>query len=265
MEIMQGLNLLPLAAAEAGHEKAHHEGLSFIGLAFYVLLVVGILFSILFFAKKGLNKRVFTNKLTSATEQMYLFLENMCVGIIGSHGKKYLPFIATFWLVIFVSNVVSLFFPSAPTADLGFNLGLALISVGYVQYEGMKSNGVLGHWKHFAGPKLPIVLIPITLMIFIIEIISEVMKNVSLSLRIFGNIEGGHQAAEAMNKLGQSVYIPFGAFLLPIKLLTCVVQAMLFTLLTCVYLSLVTSHDHGDEGHGEDHGDHAHGEPAAAH
>ena len=98
----------------------------------------------------------------------------------------------------------------------------------------------------------------LTVMIFVIEIISELMKNLSLSLRLYGNIHGGHEAVTAMNQLGMHVFgspwinIPIGSFLLPIKLLTVVVQAMIFTLLTCVYLSLVTGHDEGHE-HGNEH------------
>ena len=88
-------------------------------------------------------------------------------------------------------------------------------------------------------------------MNLIIEIISELMKNLSLSLRLYGNIHGGHLAVQSMNLLGKSFYIPIGSFLMPLKLLTCVVQALIFTLLTCVYLSLVTSH--GDEDHSDGH------------
>lgn len=248
MEHLLRPDLLPLAAA-AGGEGEHH-GPGFVAILFYTLLVVGVIFGLMAKAKKGLNARVFTNPLTSAFEQLYLFIENMCVGTIGSHGRKYIPMMMTFWLVIFVSNLVSLFFPTAPTADVGFNLGLALISIAYVQWEGIKANGFFGHFGHFAGPKLPGVLVIINGLIFVIELISELLKNVSLSLRLYGNIEGGHLAAAAMNELGKPIYIPFGAFLLPIKLLTCVVQALIFTLLTCVYLSLVTHHDHHDDhGH----------------
>jgi F-type H+-transporting ATPase subunit a len=243
-----------IASAEGGHD------ISFLGLFAYVGLVVVILFALMALAKSAFGKeRVFKNFWAQRFEQVYLFIDNMCVGIIGEHGRKYVPFILTFWLVIFVSNVVALFMPFGPTADLSWNLGMALIAIGYVQFEGMKANGVLGHFSHFAGPKLPIALIPITGMIFVIEIISEIMKNVSLSLRLFGNIHGGHEAVEAMNKLGEGIYVPVGAFLLPIKVLTCLVQALIFCLLTCVYLSLVTHHDHGDEH------DHGHGELAPAH
>jgi F-type H+-transporting ATPase subunit a len=250
-----GFHLIAGVEEHAGeaHKAEGHHGPSFIGLAVYVLLTVVILFCMMSKAKSGLNQRVFKNPFTSIFEQLYLFLENMCVGIIGSHGRRYIPMIMVFWLVIFVSNVIALFMPTAPTADLSFNLGMALIAVGYVQYEGIRANGVIGHFSHFAGPKLPVALIPISIMIFVIELISEVMKNVSLSLRLFGNIEGGHQAVLAMNKIGDPVFIPVGAFLLPIKVLTCVVQALIFCLLTCVYISLVTAH----------HDDHV--EAAAAH
>ncbi len=245
------LNSSLLAAAETVEP-------GYLGLAVYVVLVLAIIFGTMAYAKKDLSGRVFKNPITQAFEQLYLFIENMCVGAIGSHGRKYIPMIMTLWMLIFVGNVLALFFPFAPTADLSFNLGMALVSIAYVQYEGMKSNGVLGHFSHFAGPKLGLALIPITGMIFVVEIISELMKNVSLSLRLFGNIHGGHMAVEAMNKLGEGFYIPFGFFLLPIKLLTCVVQAMVFTLLTCVYISLVTHHEEGHDEKG------THGEPALA-
>lgn len=251
MESLFTNHLTLLASAEGGG----HHGPSYAGLFVYFGFSLILLFALMAHAKKGLNARFFTNPITQAFEQLYLFIENMCVGTIGSHGRKYIPMIMTFWMVIFVGNVIALFMPTSPTADLSFNLGMALISISYVQFEGIRANGFFGHMSHFAGPKLSLILaIFISPMIFAIELMSELMKNVSLSLRLFGNINGGHQAVEAMNQLGESVYIPVGAFLLPIKLLTCVVQAMIFSMLTCVYISLVTHHDHevASHGHGED-------------
>lgn len=255
-----------LAAEEAaGHGDDHgggHAAVSWIGLFAYVAFVVVVAFILLGNAKKGLNNRFFTKPLTQYFEQLYVFIEGLCVGIIGPHGRRYMPMVMTFWIVIFFSNLVALFFPTGPTADLSFNFGLALVAIGYVQWEGIRSNGFFGHLSHFAGPKMGIGLIAINGMIFIIELISEAMKNVSLSLRLYGNIDGGHKAADAMNALGKDILIPFGAFLLPIKLLTCVVQALIFCLLFCVYLSLVTHH-HDDHEHAHD--DHGHSpEPAAA-
>lgn len=254
-----------------GHEGGHHL-MSFLGLIIYMALVIGIIFALMSIAKPGISKRVSKNAWTQRFEQLYGFIESMCVGIIGPHGRKYVPMMLTFWCVIFISNVVALFFPTSPTADLSFNLGLALVSIAYVQYEGIRAHGAIGHISHFAGPKMVGAMVLVNLLIFPIELISELMKNVSLSLRLYGNIDGGHKAVVAMNELGHAVIgplsIPFGFFLLPIKALTCVVQALIFTLLTCVYLSLVTQpHEHDDEhGHDEAHGDHGHaGQVAPAH
>ncbi len=222
-------------------EETYETGLY--GFWIYVLLLVAIVFTFLAIAKKGYGSKVFTSFFTSASEQIYLFIENMVVGVIGAHGRKYIPFIITYWLIIFFGNLLALFMPFSPTADLSFNLGMALVAIGYVQYEGIRANGLFGHLTHFAGPKLGIGLIPITLMLFLIEIVSELMKNVSLSLRLYGNIHGGHMAVEAMDKFG-GAFVPVGSLVLVlIKLLTVIVQAMIFTILTCVYLSLVTHHD----------------------
>lgn len=243
--------------AEAGAEAAH--GLSFAGLMFYIAVTLLVVVGFLAVAKTGLNTRFFKKPTTQLLEQLYVFIEGLCVNIIGPHGRKYIPMLLTLWLMIFTGNLVALILHAGPTADLSFNLAMALIAVGYVQYEGMRANGVLGHFSHFAGPRLPIAMaLIITPMIFIIEIISETMKNVSLSLRLYGNIHGGHEAVVAMNKLGGG-WVPVGDFLFPIKLLTCVVQALIFCLLFAVYLSLVTHHH--DEGH--DHGnDEGHAAPA---
>ena len=237
--------------AEAGAEGSveHTASYNAIHLFFTLTILLVVMFGLMAWGKTGFSDRVFKKRITSCFEQLYLFIDNMCVGTVGPHGRKYVPMIMTFWMVIFTGNVLALFMPYSPTANLSFNVGMALISIFYVQFEGMRANGVLGHFKHFAGPKLAWPMIPITLMIFVIELISELMKNVSLSLRLYGNIHGGHAAVEAMNKLGSPLYLPLGEFLLPIKVLTCVVQAMIFTLLTCVYLSLVTHHAEEEAAH----------------
>ena len=242
------LHTLPIAA-EGGETTV-----SIWGLLLYVAATFAVIYWFVVGARKGLSKRTFTTKRANWAEQLYLFIENMCVSAIGPHGRKYSPMITTFWLIIFVGNVFSLFFPYAPTADLSFNLGMALVAIGYVQWEGIKANGLVGHLSHFAGPKLGPAFFLLSLLLFVIELVSEVMKNVSLSLRVFANIHGGHEAVVNMNKVGEAIYVPFGTFLLPLKILTCIIQAMIFCLLTCVYIGLVTSHHddaEGDDTHGQ--------------
>lgn len=247
------LQLAPtfLAFAEEHAEKAaeHAEGWN---IFIYAGIVVVIMMVLLGIAKKGYTGRVFKGTLASSAEQLYLFLEHFAIGIIGPHGRKYMPLLATYWLFIFVSNFIGLFLEHTPTANFSMNVGLSVSAVLYVQYEGMKANGIFGHFRHFAGPKLGGALVLVSGMIFIIEIVSEAMKMLSLSLRLYGNIHGGHEVVLNLNNLGKfsvgglDVALPVGGLLLPIKLLTVIVQALVFTLLLSVYLGLVTHHDAED-------------------
>ena len=237
-------------ALASGSGEGH--GASFLGVAVYLALVFGIIIFTLSKAKKDFGERVFTRPAAQLFEQVYVFVENLCLGIIGPHGRKYIPMIMTFWLVIFVGNMLALFLATSVTADFSFNFGMAVIAVTYVNWEGIKAHGLWGYIKHFAGPKLGGLLMLITPLIFSIEIVSGVVRYLSLSLRLFGNIDGGHQAAATLNDLMASYLVPLGAFLMPIKLLTAIVQALIFCLLTCVYLSMVT------QPHAEEQEAHAH-------
>jgi F-type H+-transporting ATPase subunit a len=268
---------VPLAASGGGE----HEGPGYFGLVFYVGLVLSIMALLIWQTRKGIRVRVFKNPVAQAAEQMYLFIEGMCVNIIGHGGRKYITFIGTLWFVIFVSNSVALFFASSPSADLSFNLAMALLAIAYVQFCGVQSHaqpliargmgkvrawliGIVRHMRHFGGPKMgrdtaleAAVAAIMPFMLFPIELISELMKNVSLPLRLFGNIHGGHVAVETLNtQYGPMMHFPVGGLLILVKLLTVIVQALVFTMLTCVYISLVTHHE---EEHGGGH------EPAHAH
>lgn len=232
-----------LATAEAG--PFGYRVFWYVGLTVLVMTCFAVL------AGRGAQGQVFKSKPSQLGEQLYLFIEKLCIGVIGDHGKRYIPFIVTLWLFIFTSNLLALFVPFAPTANLSINLALSITTILYVQWEGIKTNGFFGHFAHFAGPKLGGPMVIISGMIFIIEIISECAKMLSLSMRLFGNIEGGHIVVEKLNMLGTVAghegAIPFGDILLPIKMLTVVVQALVFCLLTCVYLGLVTHHSEGEE------------------
>lgn len=258
--------LLASGSAEGEHATKASPFGQFLGLMILCSLV--ILFIVIFLnsAKKGLNTKFFGKLTTKLLEQLFVFVEGIAVGVIGAHGRKYIPMLMVLWMMIFVSNILAMVIHSSPTSDLSFNIALALIAVGYVQWEGGRAHGPLGHLKHFAGPNLPIGLaIFITPVIFLIEITSEAMKNVSLSLRLYGNIYGGGEAVKSINELGPQygmAWMNFGDLLFPIKLLTAVVQALIFCLLFAVYLSLVTQpHDDHDEDN-----DHAsQGKVASAH
>lgn len=179
--------------------------------------------------------------------------------IIGIRGRKYVPFFATFFFFILLSNLLGLvpgFVP--PTGNLNTTLGLALVSfVGYNVIGGREQG--INYLKHFFGPMtnlpgksiigklalLPVLLISV-IFFFILEAFSHGFRPVSLSLRLFGNMMGDHQVIEAFISLTKLV-IPVAFYLM--GTLVSVIQAFVFTLLSMIYVALAVSHG-DDEEHG---------------
>ena len=189
---------------------------------------------------------------------------NLTVAIIGPGGEKYTPLVGTIFFYILLGNLWGLV-PGfhAPTANLSLTLALGMIVFFYVQYEGMRQNGIGGHLKHFAGP-MP-ALAP---LMFPIELISEIVKPFTLAIRLFGNIFGEDViiivlTGLALKMTGSALFglLPIQFPVLLLSLLTAGVQALVFSMLTCIYISLVSHHEHegphGEEGAVDD-GHHAH-------
>jgi F-type H+-transporting ATPase subunit a len=186
--------------------------------------------------------------------------------IIGKQGRKYVPFFATFFFFILLSNLLGLLPGFAPpTGNLNTTLGLALCSfIGY-NLIGLREQGST-YLKHFIGPMtnlpgktfisklafVPILLISV-LFFFILEAFSHGFRPVSLSLRLFGNMMGDHEVIGAFIGLTK-VVVPVAFYAM--GTLVSVIQAFVFTLLSMIYVALAISHGH-DEGHGhEEHASH---------
>ncbi|HQU81951.1 MAG TPA: F0F1 ATP synthase subunit A [Pyrinomonadaceae bacterium] len=199
-------------------------------------------------------------------EAAFLALKDLIVGVVGEHAFKYFPVIATFGVLILISNLMGLFpLFMSPTAHISVTFALGIASFVYYNYVGIAENGLINHLAHLTGPRLPLILaIIITPLIFLIELFSNMIRPLTLSIRLFANMFADEQVAMIVSGL----YAPLTQFLVPIILLPlavfiAVVQAFVFTLLSTIYLSEV-SHAHDDHGHAEEHADEAHGEVAHA-
>jgi F-type H+-transporting ATPase subunit a len=183
-------------------------------------------------------------------------VRGLLADLVGPGGMKHFPVVATFGLLILISNLLGMF-PDmvAPTANFNMTLALALSSFIYYNYVGIKENGLFGHLKHFAGPVLW--LAP---LMFPIEIISNLARILSLSMRLFGNLYGEEQVGGAISNLVPWV-VP--SLLMPLGLLVSFLQPFIFIVLSMVYLGEV-SHHSDEHHHEEHHDDHAHGHEAAA-
>lgn len=196
-------------------------------------------------------------------EAGYLAIKGLVINVIGETGFKYFPVLATFAVLILVSNVMGMipvFKPPTESVNVTFALGLA--SFIYFNYVGIKENGLGRYIAHFAGPKLPLLMLPITGLIFVIEIISTLFRPFTLGIRLFANLFADTTLYSEISNL----YPPFTHFgvqfllLLPLGLFVALVQTLVFTLLSMIYINLALPHgDHGHE-HEEEHG-----EVAAAH
>jgi F-type H+-transporting ATPase subunit a len=166
--------------------------------------------------------------------------------LVGVQGMKHFPVVATFGLLILLSNLTGML-PDmvAPTANFNVTLALAVTSFLYYNYVGIRENGLLGYIKHFGGP---VPSIAIMLILFPIELISNLARILSLSMRLFGNIYGEEQVSGVISSLMQWV-VP--VLLMPLALLTFVLQTFIFIVLSMVYLGEVSGHseDHGASGH----------------
>jgi F-type H+-transporting ATPase subunit a len=170
--------------------------------------------------------------------------------------------------LILVSNLMGMFpLFMAPTASVSVTFALGITSFIYYNSVGIRENGLIGHIAHLTGPRLPLLLaIFITPLIFVIEVVSNMIRPLTLGVRLFANMF----ADEAIASTVSGLYPPYTQFLVPVALLplalfVALVQAFVFTLLSMVYIGEVS---HGDHSHGDEHGEHhadAHGDTAAAH
>jgi F-type H+-transporting ATPase subunit a len=196
-------------------------------------------------------------------EQITDFILNVAEQNFGSRKKalQHLPLLLTLFMFILIGNLSELI-PGvgsitintadgtiplfrAFTTDLNATLALAILSIGLVQIYAVKELGVLGRLEHFFTRKP---WNPMNLFIGLVEVLSELIRIMTLSMRLFGVIYAGGVLIHVMGILAGN----FGwAATLPIYLLETffgVIQAYIFVMLTTVYLSTATEHstDHED-------------------
>lgn len=164
-------------------------------------------------------------------------LFGLCESVMGRHeAEHFFPVIGGLFVFIFSCNLLGLipgFLP--PTDNLNTTLALGLFVFLYYNYAGLKANG-LSYLKHFLGPVLW--LAPLML---VIELASHIFRPISLALRLRGNIMGDHVVLGIFSDL---VPLVLPVIFYGLGLFVAFVQAFVFCLMTMVYISLSTAHDH---------------------
>ena len=180
-----------------------------------------------------------------ALEDFVTGFQFLLTDFVGPKGPNYLPLVASIFVVILLCNLSGMV-PGlmAPTTNLNVTLGCALTVWVYYHYHGFKEQGVVAYLKHFAVPPgSPVVMAPLML---VIELIAHVARALSLSLRLFGNIFGEELVIVILASLVPFI-VPLPMMFL--GLLTASLQALIFAILTMVYLGGAVAVEHHDEAH----------------
>lgn len=188
-------------------------------------------------------------------EAGFLAVKDLIVNVVGEHGFKYFPAVATFAVLVLVSNLMGIFpLFMSPTASVNVTYALGIASFVYYNYVGISENGFINHISHLTGPKLPLLMaLFITPLIFSIELISNMIRPMTLGIRLFANLFADEMIFLQLTSLAP----PYTQILLPVVLLALAVfvafvQTLVFTLLSMIYISEV-SHGPHEHTHGGEH------------
>ncbi|PIU00567.1 MAG: ATP synthase F0 subunit A [Bdellovibrionales bacterium CG10_big_fil_rev_8_21_14_0_10_45_34] len=164
------------------------------------------------------------------------FIVKLSDSIIGPSQRKLVPLFGALFTFIWFHNMFGLIPGVVPATDnLNTTLAMGIFSFVVYNYLGLKENG-FAYLKHFAGP----VLFLAPLMI-VVELISHLVRPVSLGLRLMANMVGDHNLLAVFHDL-----FPIGlpVFAYGLGLFVCFMQALVFTLMSMVYVSMAVAHEH---------------------
>lgn len=193
----------------------------------YTWLAMAILLSGAWLASRNIS--MVPGKMQNFMEAVMGGFDSLIENVMGKDGKPYFPLIATIGMFVLVSNLLGLV-PSCfpPTASLNTNAALALTVFFMTHYIGIKKHG-FHYIQHFMGP-----IIWLAPLMIIIEILSHMVRPISLSLRLFGNMYG--------KEIVLMIFFALVPLFLPIPImflgvLISMIQAFVFVLLSMIYIS----------------------------
>lgn len=211
--------------------------LSFTNSALFMVLAIAGATAFLTLSMRG--RALVPTRWQSVAEVMYEVIANMVRDNVGSGGRRYFPFIFTLFMFVLFANVLGMI-PGSFTVTSHIIVTFALATFIFIAVTII---GIVRHGAHFLSLFFPpgapwwtgIILIPV-------EIVSYLSRPVSLSVRLFANMTVGHVLLKVIAGfvalMGIFGIVPF-LFLIPLTALElgiAVLQAYIFTILTCVYL-----------------------------
>jgi len=176
-------------------------------------------------------------KFQQVTELVVGFTQDMCEEIIGHGSGRYVPMLATLGTFVLLCNLLGMI-PTleTPTAHIQVTLGCAVVVFLYYNFEGIRKHGVIGYLKHLCGPMLAIAVLMLP-----IEIIGNLGRLLSLSVRLYANMMVGDLLEKVMGGL---IPLLWPSVFMGLHVFVSLLQAYIFMLLPAVYIGMAVSEEH---------------------
>ncbi|AYV46393.1 F0F1 ATP synthase subunit A [Caulobacter flavus] len=223
--------------------------LSITNSVFAMLLAATLI--VVFYAAAA-RKAVVPGRLQTVGEMLYGLVDGLAESIIGHDGKKFLPFVFTLFAFVLFMNIQGMFLVFTATSQLAVTLTLGLMVILTVVGVGFAKNG-LKFFKLFAPSGVPW---PLYFLLVPIEILSFLIRPITLGLRLFGNMLGGHVVLKifagfvvalgglgVLGWAGAALALSSVVALTALEFMVAFLQAFVFAVLTCVYLNDVVHLD----------------------
>jgi F-type H+-transporting ATPase subunit a len=212
---------------------------SFTNSSLFMVIATALIVGFMMYAMRG--RALVPTRMQSLAEMTYEFIANLLRENVGQSGMKYFPFVFSLFVFVLVLNLLGMLpYSFTVTSHIVVTFALAALVFVVVTGIGFARHG-LGYLKLFVPEGVPFWLMP---LIVPIELISYLIRPVSLSVRLFANMMAGHTMLKVF--AGFIVSLPVFAKIAPLlftvaftglEFVVAFLQAFIFTVLTCIYLN----------------------------
>lgn len=214
---------------------------SFTNSSLWMVLAVAAIIALLLPASR--KRAVIPGRLQSSAEMLIEFINSTILDAAGKEGLKYFPIIFSLFVFILTCNLLGMV-PGAFTVTSHIIVTFALAAFVFIGVTliAIFKHGIVKFLHFFLPEGTPIIMAP---LLFIIEFFSYLSRPVSLSIRLAANMMAGHVTMKVIAGLiitfgmviGISSMFPLLLFLTGFEIAIAIIQAYIFTILTCVYLN----------------------------
>ncbi|NBX52953.1 MAG: F0F1 ATP synthase subunit A [Proteobacteria bacterium] len=212
---------------------------SFTNSALYMVIATALI--IIFMLKATSRKLLIPSRTQMIAESIYNFIYNLIDGSIGAEGKKFMPLVFSIFTFILLCNCLGMTpYSFTATSQVAVTLSIAMMCFLIITIYAIVRNGFGGFIHMFLPSGVPIWMAPV---IFIIELFSFLIRPITLSVRLFANMVAGHVLLKVIAgfiiSLGILGALPFlfSIVMTGFELFVAVLQAYIFSILVCAYLS----------------------------